>query len=320
VLALALALVSCANAPSSVKKANAFEPCPIDPERFVTIIDGDAPIVLSSTHAGTARPQGCDLGSGAVRELATRQCSASLDMACESGPCRAAGPDDNARDLTLALRDDLARCLGKSPSLAMTEVARDFADMNRDVEDEGGPKCAVADPAARPLWEAYHRALERLVVHAADEAGDRALLVDLHTFADLPKATPPAILLGTGEPVGLTTPHQASEDASLPLLYGASGLRARLVENLAPTHPGLAVLPSSSSSSPEDLAGLFLGRYVVRRYSRTIAGETKEMGPAIDAVQIEVSRGLRDDVDHTAAAIASAICGAYGERLLKEGT
>ena len=311
--ALAFA-AACAQAPA--KTAHGDEPCPIDPERFVVVEEGTVPLVLSSTHAGTSDVLGCDNGSGVLRPLEQRSCTASLDVVCESGPCRSGGPDGKARELTFALRDALSACLGGRPALALTEIERSIVDMNRDAGDVGGFKCALGETAARPYWDAYHRALEGLVSRAVAQGGDHALLLDIHTYASLPSAPPPAIMLGTGDPVGLTVPHLAAEDPALPLVYGAGGLRARLLENLS-HDAGLKVLPASVDA---ELAGLFVGRYVVRRYARTLPDETKNAGPSVDSIQIEVSKGPRDDVAGTAAAIASAVCGAFGERLHNPGS
>ena len=285
--------------------------CSADPERFVVVEDGDAPLVISSTHAGTAMPLGCDAGSELLRPLAQRSCAQVSDDACASGPCRASGDDRNARLITFALVEDLARCLGARPALALTEVSRSLVDMNRDAHDPGGLQCAMGDRATLPYWEAYHRAIEGLVAHAVEVGGARALLIDLHTYNSLTAAPPPAIMLGTGSPIGHTLPHLVAEDPTLPLLFGDAGLRAHLLGAFAAVD-GVKVEPASLTA-PID--GLFRGRYVVHRYARVMAGDTATVGPAVDSLQIEISSVLRDDAEAAAQGVADAVCAAFGERL-----
>ncbi len=321
VAAVAVAVVvggGVACAPATVPGAKglppqgAFEACAIEPERFVVVEAGTVPLVITSTHAGTTEPLGCDAGSSVLRDLAHRACTPSLDMVCESGPCRAGGPDHNARELTFALQDDLEQCLGGRPSLVLTEVERTVVDMNRDAADPGGLRCAMEDPAAAPYWEAFQRAVEGEVARAVDAAGDGALLIDVHTYASLPAAPPPAMMIGTGNPVGLTTPHRRADDPTLGFLFGPGGLRAHLLQGLHAEDPAAAVYPQSAGQA---LDGLFNGRYIVRRYSRNVDDDTREAGPAIDSIQLETSSGLRDDVDATALSIASALCDVFGDRL-----
>lgn len=297
--------------------------CPIEPDSLVLLDVGDIPLVLTSTHAGETVPLGCSEGESALRAIEDRVCEAGGDAACASGPCRAGAGDRGARLLTFALVEELAKCMGGRPHLALSEMRRTMVDMNRDAHDPGGMSCALDDAAALPYWEAYHRSVESAVALASAQAeqrgeGKRALLVDLHTYATLPAAPPPAVMIGTGIPFGTTVPHLAAADPTLAAIFGDNGLRARLLANLAPiadeAEPDgtLQVLPASKDAS---LDGLFAGRYIVHRYARLVPGETQGAGPAVDAIQLELSAGLRDDAIATAEAIAHALCATFAERI-----
>lgn len=311
VVAVALPMACSAGAartPSSVDVLD--DACPADPTSVVTSEPGEVPFVVVSTHAGSARPEGCDPGADDLRPLAERSCDASLDS-CVSGPCRAGGPDGHARALTFAIVDELTRCLGGRPALVVAEIERSIVDMNRDAHDPVGMRCALDDPGALAYWDAFHRAVEERVAAAVDQGGSHAFLIDVHAYASLPAAPPPAIMLGTGEPFGLTLPHLADDDPSLSAFFGPDGLRERLLTGLA-SYAGMDVHPASLDSS---LDGLFKGRYIVHRYARRVGSEVDDAGPAIDSLQIETSSQVRDNATGTGAAIARALCGALGTRI-----
>lgn len=299
------------------------EKCAIEPEAFVTADVGDIPLVLTSTHAGDSAPLGCSPGDGVLRAIEERVCEPEDDDVCASGPCRSGGPDGSARLLTFATLEALQDCLGGRPHLVIAETRRSIVDMNRDAHDAGGMRCALDDEAALPYWESFHRVVERSVGTATRQAqvqGVHAILVDLHTYQSLPAAPPPAIMIGTGIPSGTTVPALRRDDPRLDALFHPiTGLRARLLANLKEVAENatdgdneFAVHPTSPEAS---LEGLFAGRYMVHRYARVMSDETSNAGPAIDAIQIEVSSGLREDGLAAAQGIAQAICSALGPRV-----
>lgn len=285
-------------------------PCTDEPGPVVTSEPGEVPWVVVSTHAGTTRTQTCD-GDGVLRPLLPRVCEPSLDDVCMSGPCRGGGPDKHARGLGRSLVEELGRCLGGRPAFVMAEISRDIVDMNRDAWDPGGPRCALEDPSALPHWEAFHREVEQRVAEASHRTATGALLIDLHTYQSLPAAPPPAIMLGSGAPFGRTLPHVTRDDPGLAVLFGAEGLRARLLNAFVDVD-GLRVEPADPAAVTD---GLFMGRYVVHRYARLLGTDVDRAGPAIDALQIEVSAGLRDEERGTAKRLADALCSTLGRRL-----
>ena len=294
----------------------AADVCPVDADGAVTAAAGDAPVVVVASHAGLMHPQGCDPGTADVHDVGVRTCTPDLD-ACASGPCRAAGADRFSRELATALVDELTTCLHRRPSFVVAETARAHVDMNRDVTDPLGPRCAYDDPAALPLWQAFHGAVEDLVDDAARVAPHHALLVDVHTNGGIPAAPAPAVMLGAGLPFGATLPHRRDVDPTLSSVFSPAGLRARLLQRLAPT--------STTTSTngpvqvfPVDVDGasdaLFNGRTIVHRYSSTRslhdlgAAAVVDAPAVVDALQLEVSSGLREDPASVAAVVADALC------------
>lgn len=275
--------------------------CPVDPSQWLRVERGTAPIVVTATHSGSERPPGCDPGTDVVHEVAERACPDELDALCESGPCVAGGPDGFSRDLVLAFVEELAACLGERPSLVLTEVRRSVIDPNRDAVDGSGAACAFDDPAALAHWEAFHAAVEEQVAAAIADSDERALVLDLHTYSSRAAAPPPALVLGAGLPFGRTLPHRAAADETLAEIFGVDGLRAQLLASMASIDAAAAVYPVAVDAASDEL---FNGRYLVHRYARL----TGPAGPVVDALQVEVSRGL---CEHTAAAsraLAEAVC------------
>src|SRR5688500_20035639 len=101
----------------TVTRDDGAEPCDADPAGFIHVEPGTVPLVITSVHAGDTAVSGCDPGDSVARPLEARTCSADLDAQCVSGPCRAGGADRSARAITLALVEDLERCLGGRPHL-----------------------------------------------------------------------------------------------------------------------------------------------------------------------------------------------------------
>jgi hypothetical protein len=309
-------LVACAPASTAKRAPRADAVCPADPAALVVSEAGEVPLVITSTHAGLSSGTGCDPGDDVPRPLAERVCDAGLDEVCQSGPCRSGGPDGKAREITFAVVDELAKCLGGRPALVLSDLERSFVDMNRDAYDAGGARCSLDDAAALPYWEAFHRAIEARVAEAVEQGGSRALLVDLHTYNSLPDAPPPAVMVGAGEPFGLTVPHLVEDDPALELIFGPDGLRTHLLDRMRRIGGNDAQVFPLAKDAPLD--GLFKGRYVVHRYSRRTGSEVDEAGPAVDSIQIEVSSGLRDDPSAAAHAVAKALCDSLGPRITGE--
>ncbi len=269
----------------------AANPCTA-PEKTVIVRDGDGGVVVSAVHAGRKRPTSCETH----QPLRDRVCSAELDLACASGPCRPFN-DQKLAPIVDAFAAHLAVCLGQKPTVVIGDVKRSVLDLSRDAADRGGTQCALGEPAARPYWDAFYdafdRAAEQARAHASGE--QRALVIDVHTYGDSDVAPAPALILGAGHPFGATMPHKP-----VALFFDEnSGVRARLYERFARSFAGFDVFPVSAGDVDEDL---FAGRSVLAH-------------APIDALQLEVSGVLRDEPELTAYLAADAVCEALAPSL-----
>jgi hypothetical protein len=311
--------------------------CGVDPASTLVVRKGTAPVVITSAHAGRVTPKGCR-GADVV-DLDRRHCEKFGEGVCESGPCQAAGIDKFSREIALALERGLTRCLKQAPAFVGTDVARAFVDVNRDAFDKGGLGCAMESEPTRLHWQAFHDAVDDAIVAASHEGAERVVVIDVHTFGG-PKndVTPKEVMLGAGTPFGETLPHWKQRDPHLDVVFGNDGLRARLLRALEPlsakplsdgTSRPAAVFPESLAStatpttttpttnSPADpdaepANALLKGRYILRRASGLTpvpAAARHRPVPAVDALQVEVTAGLREEPDVVGAALAEALCG-----------
>jgi hypothetical protein len=286
--------------------------CPVDLEQYVTVTAGEAPVVVVATHAGGEHPEGCDDDSAVVRAVGTRTCTADLE-ACASGPCRASGVDRHSGALATDLVDALEACLGARPSFVRTEISRVHLDMNRDAFDPvGGGRCALDDGAALPLWQSFHDVVDALAHDAARVHGGHALVLDLHTHASLAAAPAPVVMLGSGVPFGTTLPHRRARDARFSSgdgdVFGDAGLRVRITAGVLALNPAARVFPPAADGADPSL---FNGRYVVHHAAGVEVGHPAGDDAdrvVVDALQLEVSDGLREQHLAVAHVVADALC------------
>jgi hypothetical protein len=260
------------------------------PASAVRVVEGDAPVVVVLSHAGEKRPVSCDTHAPAPR----RSCTADHDVVCASGPCRVYN-DKGLRVLGENFAAHLGVCLGARPTVVVAEVKREIVDVGRDAGD--APGCAVEGEGARAYWDAFYAALDGAIARAKARGGDRALLVDVHTYRTLDAAPAPAVILGGGRPFGATATHLPPD-----LVFGAHGLRAALLDELGRSFPGLEVWPRDPRELDDDL---FVGRHLL-----------SWAGARVDALQLELSEGPRDEPALAGYLAARAFCDALAERVV----
>jgi hypothetical protein len=248
---------------------------------------GVGPIVLTSPHSGGAQPR--DLETCAP--LQARTCAGlEAEDACASGPCRVSGGDAFVDEIVVALGTRLAERSLEEPAVVRGRASREYVDFNRDADDpRGGARCALGEPRAGALWRAFHDDVEAAVDAAVAAHGARALLVDVHTYQSLPEVPERLVMIGTGQPVGLTVPRLAQADPSLGPIFADGGMRDAIASALVDTQ----VLPAAPG---DDVEALFNGRHVVRHYSARV-----------DALQLEVSDPVRQEPARVADALALGI-------------
>src|SRR5207249_6857216 len=136
---------------------------------------------------------------------------------------------------------------------------RRFIDANRPAAE------AFEDPAARPIYEAYHRAIRRFVDEIRGNYGERAILFDIHGQAQ----DPDMIHRGTQDHRTVRHLLRAHHDAAL---SGPDSVFGRLAAL------GYKVFPPPDAPADARESRHFDGGYTVETY-----GSQHENG--IDAIQ-----------------------------------
>lgn len=189
------------------------------------------------------------------------------------------GRDNNTDDLAEAVALKLGERLGGKPFVVIGRFERKYLDVNRPAAG------AYESAAAKPLYDAYHRALEEFSEKVRTQ-WDRGLLLDLHGQG----AEVETIYRGTdnGETVAALVQRHGKE-----ALSGAKSIFGQLAAK------GYKVLPDPSGSERERR---YVGGYTARTYG-------SHRGTKIDAIQLEIGTNLRAkaNLQRTAHDLAEAI-------------
>lgn len=188
--------------------------------------------------------------------------------------------DDFTDQLTEKLADAIEQRLGRRPYVVIARFHRKYLDANRRARD------AYESPHAAAVYDTYHRAISDARREIIERWGS-GLLVDIHGQA----AERQAIFRGTQN--GETTAHLINHfgrDA----LIGPTSLFGLMAQQ------GITVIPATGSTTAEH--SRYDGGY-------TVVTHGSRSGEAIDAIQLELGRELREPGANvkTAQALAEAI-------------
>lgn len=245
------------NSPAKAPSAKAL----LEVERLVTVQNGEIPIILSAPHGGTRRIPGVTARKGEnVKQFVTVT-------------------DTNSHRLAQALAKAIEKKWGK-PYLIVAQFSRQYLDANRPVSD------AMESELAKPVYEAYHTALDQAIQDARKRWG-RGLLLDLHGQA----AAKSVIFRGTanGKTCSLLLERLGPDG-----LMGKEGLLGLLHER------GYQIVPKPGSTDKED--SRYNGGHIVRTYGAS-------SGTGIDAVQLEFGGDFRKEanIEKSAEDLADAV-------------
>lgn len=218
-----------------------------DGENLVTVATGELPIVLSAPHGGRR----------AIPNVPERQGGDDVRRFVDRA-------DDGTDRLADALAEAIEERVGKRPYVVVARFHRKYVDANRPARD------AYETPAAKPVYDAYHRALDRARADVIERWG-RGVLIDLHGQA----AEPRAIFRGTQN--GETTKHLVNRFGRESLI-GRSSVLGQLARQ------GVAVIPAVGTPDREHPA--YDGGHIVQTYGSSNSG-------TLDAIQLELGRELR---------------------------
>ena len=232
-----------------------------DASKLLSVWAGTLPLILSAPHGGREPIPGVAARRGVgVAEFTT-------------------GRDNNTDELAEAIALRLGEKLGVKPFVVIARFDRKFLDVNRPAAG------AFESAAAKPFYDAYHRALEESSEKVRAQWGG-GLLLDLHGQG----AEVETIYRGTdnGETVAALV-QRYSKGA----LSGPTSIFGQLAAK------GYRVLPDPSGSERERR---YIGGYTARTYG-------SHRGTKIDAIQIEIGTNLRAkaNLQRTAQDLAAAI-------------
>ena len=238
--------------------AQAWAQADKEPSRFLTIWAGMLPIILAAPHGGRL----------AIPGVAPRRGLGVAQFTVER--------DSNTAELAELLAVKLGVRLGAKPFLVIAHFERKFVDANR------AENSAFESPAAKPYYEAYHRALQEASARVRQRWGS-GLLLDIHGQG----AEADTIFRGTNNGKSVAALRQRFGAAAL---TGPKSILAQLAVK------GYRIAP------PDDQERRYVGGYTTQTYG-------SHRGTEIDAIQLEFGANLRKqaNLERTANDLAQAI-------------
>ncbi len=232
---------------------------------LVSFHRGTLPVILSCPHNGEETPSDVHERTGQ-----------GIPSDCHFND----NGDLQTRDITTRVAQRMLDVFGEAPYVVIAEFHRKYIDANRPDLPQT-PNCAYEVPAAKKYYDDYHNKLRDFVNEIRAENGGLGLLFDIHGVKNSTIA-PAALALSTDN--GNTVARLLAADKHA--LFRRRSLRGFLKA------AGYVVSPEPGQ--PENPA--VDGGHTVRTY-----GSSHEDG--LDAIQIEISKDLRDGKDNQTALI-----------------
>lgn len=260
-------------------------------ERYVEYVPGDLPVVFTSPHGGTLRP--------------------------ESVPDRKEGvlvSDANSQQLARAMADALLAQTGRRPALVASHLHRRKLDPNREVKE-----AAQGHAVAERSWQEYHDFIGEALAAAVARHGF-AFIIDIHGHAHPIARVEIGYNLNAAQ---LNRDNAAFDRSDFAAISSLRDLHRRLGGSSADlirgprsvgallTQQGVRAVPSPAEAGP-GANPFFSGGYTVQRHASNPAT------PKVDGLQFETPRpGIRDTPENQARfaqATAAALTTFFKER------
>ncbi len=235
-----------------------------DPDSLILTRPGNLPILLTVPHGGAATIPNVPLRSSGTTVT-----------------------DAYTLETAEAVAKQLERALGAQPYFVAARFSRKYIDANRTAAE------AYETPAAKPVYDAYHREIARYVAEIRERFPRGALLLDIHGQGD----DPDVVHRGTRNGATVAALLRRHGNAAL---TGPDSVLGALAGRGYRVFP-----PNTPPGAPPEHRG-YSGGHIVHLYGN---GGTA----GIDAIQLELGRALRSDA-RFAAALGDAIavfCRAY---------
>jgi N-formylglutamate amidohydrolase len=232
-----------------------------EPAKLLTVWAGMLPIILSAPHGGREPIPGVPVRRGiGVPQFTTER-------------------DSNTAELAEAVANAIGNRLGANPFLIIARFDRKYVDANRP------HAAAYESAAAKPYYEAYHRALEDASESVRKQwAG--GILLDIHGQG----AETSTIFRGTDNGKSVSALQKKfGKDA----LTGPKSIAGQMASK------GYKFVPNGVGDAKEQR---YTGGYTTRTYG-------SHRGTQIDAIQLEMGSNLRAsaNLDRTAIDLADSI-------------
>jgi N-formylglutamate amidohydrolase len=267
-------LVALAVSPSLVPAPSSPDTAKV--EDFVIVQKGTLPVIVSAPHGGR-KP---------VPDVPERLGNGITNFATVL--------DANTLELAEVFSAELEKKLGGKPWLVLARFGRKYLDVNRP------PEQAYESEKAKPLYDAYHGALEEACKAVRKKFG-RGLLLDVHGQGEFRGS----ICRGTRN--GKTVSAMLKRDGWA-ALTGRRSVLGQLEQ------AGYKVLPDCDADEATKEERKFTGAHIVGTYG-------SHTGYAIDAIQLEIGTLLRvkdrDRYAKTAKDLAAAVA-VFHEWYLKD--
>ncbi len=243
-------------------------------ERYVEYIPGDLPVVFTSPHGGTMRPEGLpDRKEGVVVS------------------------DTNSQQLARALVDALWAQTGRRAALIASHLHRRKLDPNREIKE-----AAQGNVIAERSWQEYHGFITEALAAAVARHGF-AFVVDIHGHAHPIARVEIGYNLNAAQ---LNQEDAAFDRSDFAAISSLRDLHRRLAGSSADlirgprsvgalfAQQGVRAVPSPSEAGPGDNP-FFAGGYTVQRHASDAST------PKVDGLQFETPRpGVRDTPENQA--------------------
>jgi N-formylglutamate amidohydrolase len=232
-----------------------------EPAKLLTVWAGMLPIILSAPHGGREPIPGVPVRRGiGVPQFTTER-------------------DSNTAELAEAVANAIGNRLGANPFLIIARFDRKYVDANRP------HAAAYESAAAKPYYEAYHRALEDASESVRKQwAG--GILLDIHGQG----AETSTIFRGTDNGKSVSALQKKfGKDA----LTGPKSIVGQMASK------GYKFVPNGVGDAKEQR---YTGGYTTRTYG-------SHRGTQIDAIQLEMGSNLRAsaNLDRTAIDLADSV-------------
>lgn len=236
-----------------------------EPPQFVRTQMGELPIILSAPHGGRLDVPNVDVRKG--EGLAT------------GGSGFVVNRDTGTEELAQQVAAVIEKRFGKKPYFVIARSHRKYLDPNRP------PEIAYEDPDAKPVYDAYHAALQSSC-REVQQKFHKGLLLDLHGQG-MAKDT---VFRGTQNGKTVTLLRERFGEAAH---VGETSLFGRLKLHGWKVHP--------DPFAGREQSG-YLGGYIVQTYG-------SHQGFGIDAIQLEFGADFRAKVarEKTALTLTNAI-------------